>query len=286
MLSTGLADEFLLATAQDGLAGDEPVDPGGVVATGERYRLDVALGGLVRDDVGASRPWVVRTGIGREHETYVTVLGPPPGRAPGVADAEGRTAPEGAVPSDIRPSIAIRLQSPAMSAAVEPKLGREVYIAPTAYVGGDVVIGEQTTIMHQAVIRGDIAPIRVGARVNVQDGAVLHTAYDTPLEVGDEVSVGHQAVVHGRRVGARSLIGIGAILLDDCVIGSRCIIAAGTVLAPNTVIPDGSVVLGVPGRVVREVTDRDLEAIDHVGRNYLALRPLHASGRYPNIAAP
>ena len=189
----------------------------------------------------------------------------------------------GASPS-VSPCAAVGVEFALMSESIERKLGREVYIAPTAYVGGDVVIGDQSTIMYQVVIRGDIAPIRLGARVNVQDGAILHPAYDTPLVVGDDVSIGHQAVVHCRRVGARTLIGIGAILLDDCVVGSRCIVAAGAVLSPNTVIPDGSVAMGVPGRVVREVTDRDLEAIDHTARDYLVLGPLHAAGRFPNIA--
>jgi len=167
----------------------------------------------------------------------------------------------------------------------QPTLGRDVFIASTAYVGGDVTLGDQTVVMHQAVIRGDIAPIRIGARSNIQDGAIVHTAYDTPLDIGDEVSIGHRAVMHGRRVGSRTLIAIGAIVLDHCVIGDRCIIAAGTVIAPNTEIPDGSVVMGVPGRVVRQVSEQDLETIDEVIRNYIRLGQIHAAGRYPNITA-
>ena len=169
---------------------------------------------------------------------------------------------------------------------IRPVLGQEVYIAPTAYVGGDVMIGDLTTIMEQVVIRGDIAPIRVGARVNVQDGAILHTGQNTPLEVGDEVSIGHGAIVHCRRVGDRTLIGTGAILLDDCVVGNRCIIAAGTVLSPRTLVPDGTVMMGVPGTAVREVDSRDLAAIDLAVESYLRLRVPHAAGRFPNIAHP
>lgn len=169
---------------------------------------------------------------------------------------------------------------------IRPVLGHDVYIAPTAYVGGDVVIGDLTTIMHQVVIRGDIAPIRVGARVNVQDGAILHTGQDVPLEVGDEVSIGHGAIVHCHRVGPRTLIGTGAILLDDCAVGSRCIIAAGTVLAPGTLVPDGIVMMGVPGTAVREVDSRDVAAIDLAVESYLRLRALHAAGHFPNIANP
>lgn len=147
-----------------------------------------------------------------------------------------------------------------------------------------MVLGDQTTVMHQAVIRGDIAPIRIGARVNIQDGAVVHTADCVPLVVGDEVGIAHSAVVHCRRIGSRTLIGIGAIILDDCSIGDRCIVAAGTVLPPGTVVPHGSVVMGIPGTVVREVTERDLGTIDEVIRNYIEIGRVHAEGLYPNIA--
>jgi len=166
----------------------------------------------------------------------------------------------------------------------KPRLGRDVYVAPTAYVGGDVVLGDNTTIMHHVTVRADIAPIRVGARVNFQDGTVVHTPFGVPLDIADDVGVGHRAVVHCRRIGPRTLVGIGAILLDDCEIGSRCVIAAGCVLAPRTTVPDDSVVMGVPGIVVRRVTDRDLTMIDHVVESYVKLGKLHASGSFPNIA--
>ncbi len=165
-----------------------------------------------------------------------------------------------------------------------PVLGRDVYIAPTSYVGGDVVIGDQSTVMHHVMIRGDIAPIRIGARVNVQDGSILHTARGIPLEIADDVGIGHRAIVHCRHIATRTLIGMGSILLDDCEIGSRCIIAAGTVLSPKSIIPDGSVVMGIPGKVVRQVTTHDLQTIDHVVQSYLELGRLHAAGRFPNIA--
>lgn len=168
----------------------------------------------------------------------------------------------------------------------EPVLGRGVYIAPTAYVGGDVTLGDHVTVMHHVVIRGDVAPIRIGARVNIQDGSVVHTPIGTSLDIDDDVSVGHQAVVHCRRIGRRVLVGIGAILLDDCEIGSGCIVAAGAVLPPGTVVPDGSVVMGVPGRVVRQSTAQDLAAIDEVVQNYLEIGRSHAAGRFANKGAP
>lgn len=167
-----------------------------------------------------------------------------------------------------------------------PILGADVFVASTAYVGGDVVIGDHSTVMHHVVIRGDIAPIRLGACVNVQDGAVLHTRHGTPLAISDNVGIGHRAVVHCQSVGCRTLIGIGAIVLDDSVIGSRCIVAAGTVIPPGTTIPDGSVVMGVPGKIVRKTTDEDLNTIDHVVRSYVELGRLHAAGKFPNIGEP
>lgn len=166
----------------------------------------------------------------------------------------------------------------------QPKLGKCVYIAPTAYVAGDVVIADESTVMHQVVIRADIAPIRIGMRVNVQDGAILHTPRGTPLDIGDDVGIGHRAVVHCRRVGPRTLIGIGAILLDDCEVGSRCIIAAAALLPPGTVIPDGKVVMGIPGRIVRDASDDDLRVIDHVVRSYLEIGREHAAGRFPCVS--
>ena len=167
---------------------------------------------------------------------------------------------------------------------VRPKLGKNVYIAPTAYVGGDLVLGDNTTVMHQVTIRADIAPIRVGARVNFQDGVVVHTPWGTPLDIADDVGIGHGAIVHCRRIGPRTLIGMGSILLDDCTIGERCVIAAGAVVAPGTVIPDGSLVMGVPAKVVREVTQKDLDMIDHVVNAYQDAGRRHAAGQFPNIA--
>lgn len=171
-----------------------------------------------------------------------------------------------------------------MEASIRPVIGKNVYIAETSFVAGDVHIGDDSTIMHHVMIRGDIAPIRIGKRVNIQDGTVVHIQRGVPLEIADGVGVGHRAVVHCRRVASRSLIGTGAIVLDGCEIGECCIIAAGSVLAPGTRIPDGHVVMGVPGKIVRKITESDLEIIDHVVNSYVELGRLHAAGRFPNIA--
>lgn len=166
-----------------------------------------------------------------------------------------------------------------------PLYGKQAYVAPTAYVAGDVVLGDNVTVMHHVVIRGDIAPIRIGARVNVQDGVIVHTPHGVPLDVAEDVGIGHRAVVHCRRIGARTLVGIGSILLDNAEIGSRCVIAAGAVVPPGMHVPDESVVMGVPGKIVRSTTPRDLEIIDHVVQSYVKLGLQHAGGRFPNTAA-
>jgi len=163
-------------------------------------------------------------------------------------------------------------------------VGRDVYMAPTAYVGGEVSIGHQCTIMHHVVIRGDVSAIRIGARCNVQDAAIIHTRRGVPLDIEDDVSIGHRAVVHCRHVGAGTLIGIGAIVLDDCDIGCGSLIAAGTLLPPRTHVPDGKVVMGAPGRIVRDVTEQERAYFREVVQSYLHLGRLHAAGTYPNHA--
>jgi carbonic anhydrase/acetyltransferase-like protein (isoleucine patch superfamily) len=163
-------------------------------------------------------------------------------------------------------------------------LGRDVYLAPTAYVGGDVTLGDGCTVMHHVVIRGDVSPIRVGARCNIQDGTILHTNRGVPLDIEDDVSIGHRAVVHCRRVGAGSLIGIGTIVLDDCEIGRGCLIAAGAVVPPRTLVPDGKLVMGIPGRNMRDVNDAERLYFQEITASYLHLGRLHAAGQYPNAA--
>jgi gamma-carbonic anhydrase len=162
-------------------------------------------------------------------------------------------------------------------------VGRNVHIAPTSYVGGDVTLGDDCTVMYHVVIRGDVSPIRIGRRVNVQDGSIIHTRSGVPLTIGDDVSIGHRAVVHCKSVGNGTLIGTGSIVLDDCEIGCGCIIGAGAVVTPKTVIPDHKIVMGVPARVVREVSPAELKYLAHVVRSYMELGRLHAAGQYPGF---
>jgi carbonic anhydrase/acetyltransferase-like protein (isoleucine patch superfamily) len=167
---------------------------------------------------------------------------------------------------------------------IRPRLGPNVYIAPSAYVGGDVTFGADCTVMHHVVIRGDISPITIGRRVNIQDGTIIHTRRDVPLEIGDDVSIGHRAVVHCRRIGPGSLIGIGAIVLDDAEIGAGSIVAAGALVPPGTVIAAGKLVVGLPARVLRDVSAADRSYLEHVVSSYLELGRAYAAGRFPNHA--
>ena len=162
-------------------------------------------------------------------------------------------------------------------------VGKNVTIAPTSYVGGDVAMGDDCSVMYHVVIRGDVSPIRVGNRVNIQDGSIVHTRAGVPLTIGDDVSIGHLVIVHCKSVGSGTLIGNGAIVLDDAEVGGHCIIASGAVVPPRMVIPDNKVVMGVPAAVVRDVTDADQKYMRLVVQSYMELGRLHAAGRYPGF---
>lgn len=153
---------------------------------------------------------------------------------------------------------------------VSPTLGEGVYIAPNATVIGDVVLGDHASVWFSAVLRGDMYPIRIGARSNVQDGAVVHvTGGIAKTSVGDDVVIGHLALVHGTTIGNRVLIGMGAIVLDNSVIEDECIVAAGTVIPPRMHVPRRSLVRGNPGKVVRSLGDDELLLVDGGVQAYL-----------------
>ncbi|TWT31459.1 gamma carbonic anhydrase family protein [Blastopirellula retiformator] len=142
------------------------------------------------------------------------------------------------------------------------------WIAPTATVIGNVTLGEESIVLYSAVVRGDNERIEIGASCNVQDGAVLHADPGFPCVLADRVSVGHRAIVHGAMVEEDVLIGMGAILLNGAKIGAASLIAAGALVTENTVIPPRSVVMGVPGKVVRQTTEEDLARIRHAAEHY------------------
>ncbi len=148
-------------------------------------------------------------------------------------------------------------------------------------VTGDVIIGERSSLWFNAVIRGDEAPIRIGRRVNVQDHVLIHCGYRVPNHIEDDVTIGHGAMVHGAFVGQGSLIGMGAILLNNSRVGRGCIIAAGAVVPPNFEVPDGRVVMGVPGKIARQITEKDREYLNWLPPHYLELAEAYVRGDYP-----
>jgi len=149
----------------------------------------------------------------------------------------------------------------------------------SAQVIGDVVLGDQSSIWMNAVVRGDVKSIRIGARSNVQDCAVLHgMRYKYPVIVGERVSIAHNATVHGCVIEDNVLVGIGAVILNDARIGEGTIIAAGAVIPEHTVIPPNSLVAGVPGKVKRTLTDKDREMILMHARNYLDYTAIYLKG--------
>jgi carbonic anhydrase/acetyltransferase-like protein (isoleucine patch superfamily) len=163
---------------------------------------------------------------------------------------------------------------------------RDYYVAPGAVVTGDVVLGPGVNIWFGTVVRGDLARITLGPRVNIQDGCIVHTDHDQPQTVEEGVVVGHRAVLHGRFIGRDSLIGMGALLLSGCEIGAECLIAAGALVTENRRIPPRSVVMGAPGRVVRELTDEDLRRTHAIAAHYLDLAQRYARGAFPPPWAP
>jgi carbonic anhydrase/acetyltransferase-like protein (isoleucine patch superfamily) len=155
------------------------------------------------------------------------------------------------------------------------------YVARNAIITGDVVLAAGANVWYGSVIRGDLARISVGPRVNIQDGCIVHTDYDTPQDIEEGVVVGHAAVLHGRRIGRSSLIGIGARLLSGCDIGDECLIAAGCVVTENRRIPARSVVMGIPGKIVREITAEELERTHSICSHYLEMAQRYTCGAYP-----
>lgn len=132
------------------------------------------------------------------------------------------------------------------------------YVADEAVVKGKVTIGEKSGIWYHATIRADSDQITIGSRTNVQDNAVIHTSQNYPVSIGNGVTIGHSAIVHGCTVGNNTLIGMGAIILNGAVIGDNCIIGAGALVTQNSNIPDGSLAFGNPARIIRKLTEEEI----------------------------
>jgi carbonic anhydrase/acetyltransferase-like protein (isoleucine patch superfamily) len=157
---------------------------------------------------------------------------------------------------------------------VRPTIASSAYVDESAQVIGDVVIGDESSVWMNAVVRGDVNTIRIGRRTNLQDGTIVHVMREPshPTAVGDEVTVGHGAILHGCTVADRCLIGMGAILLNGSSVGADCIVAAGTLLTEGAVVPPRSLVMGSPGKVRRALTDGEVAFIRDSAANYVGYR--------------
>lgn len=167
---------------------------------------------------------------------------------------------------------------------VRPEIHPSAFVAPSADLVGDVRVGPEASIWYGCVLRGDIAPIEIGARTNIQDLTVVHVDQGCPARVGERVGIGHRAIIHGCTIEDDSLIGMGAILLSGVVVGRGSLIAAGAVVTEGTEVPPGSLVVGVPGRVVRQVDDRLRERMERTIAHYRALKEGHREGRWKGPA--
>jgi len=150
-----------------------------------------------------------------------------------------------------------------------PQLAADAWVAPNATVIGDIRLAAGVSIWWNAVLRGDNDPIHIGANSNIQDGSVLHTDEGVPMHIGANVTVGHMVMMHGCTVGDGSLIGIGSIILNRAVIGRQCIVGANTLIPEGKVFPDRVLIVGSPGKVVRELSDEEVARLAHSAEHYV-----------------
>ena len=148
---------------------------------------------------------------------------------------------------------------------------------------GDVTLGAESSVWYAAVVRGDMAPVTIGSHTNLQDGTIVHVDEDVPCRIGSRVGVGHRAILHGCTVEDDSLIGMGAVLLNNVRVGSGSVVAAGAVLPEGMQVPPRSLVMGVPARIVREVDERLAQRIAETWSHYVKQAQAHHAGRYPML---
>ena len=161
----------------------------------------------------------------------------------------------------------------------QPQLGRNVYIPESAVVIGEVILGDEVNIWFGAVVRGDMHYIKIDNRSNIQDNAVVHvTTAVSPTNIGSGVTVGHGAIIHGCTIEDDCMIGMGAIVMDDAVIGSGSLVGAGALVPPNMKVPPKSLVVGMPGKIVREVKNEEYEMIIDRPQEYIELAALYLNG--------
>jgi carbonic anhydrase/acetyltransferase-like protein (isoleucine patch superfamily) len=164
------------------------------------------------------------------------------------------------------------------------KIHPSAFIAPTASVMGDVTLGEDASVWYSAVVRGDMAPIVIGAQSNIQDGTIVHVDDGVPCTVGRRVGVGHRVILHGCTVGDDCLIAMGSVLLNRVIIGTGSVVAAGAVVPEGMQVPPRSLVMGVPGRIVRQVDAALAERVAATWTHYVEEARAHRAGRYPLLS--
>jgi carbonic anhydrase/acetyltransferase-like protein (isoleucine patch superfamily) len=166
-----------------------------------------------------------------------------------------------------------------------PEFGKDCFVAPNATIVGDVKMGDECSVWFNAVIRGDVNYIKIGDKVNIQDGAVIHCTFEKhPTNIGNNVSIGHNAMVHGCTIHDNVLIGMGSIVMDECIVHSNSIIAAGAVVLEGTIVEAGSIYAGVPAKKVKEVSPELIHGeINRISNNYFKYASwFDASNEVPN----
>lgn len=162
----------------------------------------------------------------------------------------------------------------------KPLLNKKSFIAPNATIIGAVTLEENSSVWYNAVLRADIAEIILGKNSNIQDGCVCHVDFDKPVIIGENVTIGHNAVLHGCTIGNNTLIGMGAIILDGAVIGDNCIVGAGALVLQNSVIPAYSLVLGNPAKIKKTISDIEIQRVIENAKNYVLLSKEHGGLKY------
>lgn len=158
---------------------------------------------------------------------------------------------------------------------IKPQIDESVFVAESADVIGDVKIGKKSSVWYNVVIRGDEHSILIGENTNIQDGTVIHIGWDVPTKIGNNVTVGHKALIHGCTIGDNTLIGMGAIVLNNAEIGDFCIVGAGSLVTQNKKFPEGSLIMGSPAKVVRQLTQEERESIIKSADDYYEAAQKH-----------
>lgn len=158
----------------------------------------------------------------------------------------------------------------------QPRLGARTFVAPNAAIIGDVELGDDVSIWYSTTIRGDVNYIRIGARANIQDNCTIHVNHDNcPTDIAAEVTIGHGAIVHGCTIGRGALIGMGARVLDGAVIGESALVGAGAVVSEGMIVPPRTLVVGVPARIKRQLTDEEVEGLEASWKHYVEYKDIY-----------